>query len=144
MQGSHLTWKTMKTRNFVIIFSRPGKCMQFAQKVVKTWNFNSKPGKNLKFANSMFEASLFKMTFTKIILIYFFVISTLSTQTVFRSKIYLGFHCFYMEITWKIHGSLCHKRSGNPGMKYGPHSMSYYSTHSLRTKTNVSYLNPAQ
>ncbi len=80
-QGSHPTWKTWKTWNFVIFFSRPGKCLEFAHKVVKTWNFNSKPGKNMKFANSMFQASFFKMSFTKIILIYFFVISTLSTQT---------------------------------------------------------------
>ncbi len=54
------------------------------------------------------------MSFTKIILIYFFVISTLSTQTLIGSQIDLGFHCFYLEITWKIHGILCHKRSGNP------------------------------
>ncbi len=62
----------------------------------------------------MFQASLFKMSFTKIILIYFFVISTLSTQTLIWSQIDLGFHCFYLEITWKIYGILCHKRSGNP------------------------------
>ncbi len=93
----------------------PGKCLEFAQKVVKTWNCNSKPGKKpLKFANSMFHTSLFKMSFTKIILIYFFVISTLSIQTLIQSQIDLGFHCFYLEITWKIHGILCHKRSGNP------------------------------
>ncbi len=67
---------------------------------VKSWNFNSKPGMNLKFANSMFQASLFKMSFKKIILIYFFVISTLSTQTLIRSQIGLGFHCFYLENTW--------------------------------------------
>ncbi len=54
------------------------------------------------------------MSFTKIILISFFVISTLSTQTLIRGEIDLGFHCFYLEITWKIHGILCHKRSGNP------------------------------
>ncbi len=36
-QGSH------PTRNFAIFFSRPGKCLKFAQKVEKTWNFNSKP-----------------------------------------------------------------------------------------------------
>ncbi len=111
MQGSHPTWKTW---NFVIFFSRSGKCLEFAQKVVKTWNFNSKPRKNLKFANVMFQASLFKMSFIKIILIYFFVISTLSTQTLIRSQINLGFHCFYLEITWKIYGILCQKRSGNP------------------------------
>ncbi len=87
----------------------PGIC----SKSGKTWNFNSKPGKNLKFANSMFQASLFKMSFTQIILIYFFVICTLSTQTLIQSQIDLGFRYFYLEITNKIHGSLCHKISGN-------------------------------
>ncbi len=114
VQGSHLTWKTLKTWNFVIFFSRSGKCLECAQKVVKTWNFNLKPGKTVKFANFMFQVPLFKMSFTKIILIYFFVISTLSTQTLIQSYIDLGFHCFYLKITWKIHGILCHKRSGNP------------------------------
>ncbi len=53
----------------------------------------------------MFQASLFKMLFTKIILIYFFLISTyFSAQTLIRSQIDLGFHCFYLKITWKIHG----------------------------------------
>ncbi len=98
-QGSHPTWKTW---NFVFFLSRPRKCQEFAQKVVKTWNFNSKPGKNLNFDNSMFQASLFKMSFTKIILIYFFVISTLSTQTLICSQIDLGFHCFYLENTWNF------------------------------------------
>ncbi len=45
---------------------------------------------------------------------YFFVISTLSTQTLIWIHIDLGYHWFYLEITWKIHGILCHKRSGNP------------------------------
>ncbi len=88
----------------------PGIC----SKSGKTWNFNSKPGKNLKFANSMFQASLFKMSFTKIILIYFFVISTLSTQTLIRNQIDFGFHCFYLEITWKIHGILCFTEKWEP------------------------------
>ncbi len=110
----HPTWKSLKTWNFVIFFSRPGKCLEFAQKVLKTWNFNSKPGKNMKFANSMFQTSLFKVSFTKIILIYFFVMSTLSAQTLVRSQINLWFHCFYLVITWKMHWILCHKRSGNP------------------------------
>ncbi len=110
-----LPGKPWKKWNFVIFFSKPGKCLEFPQKVVKTGNFNLKPGKNVKFANSMFQASLFKMSFTKIILICFFVISTLSTQTLIRSQIDPGFYCFYLEITWKIHEILCHKRSGNPG-----------------------------
>ncbi len=71
------------------------------KKVVKTWTFNTKPGKNLKFAKSKFEASLFQKWFTKIILIYFFVISTLSTQTLVWSEIDLGFHCFCLEIHGK-------------------------------------------
>ncbi len=109
-------WQTCapwKTWNFVIFFSRPGKCLEFTQKVVKTRIFNSKPGKNLKFVNSMFQALLFKMSFTKIILIYFFVKSKLSTQTLIQSQIDLGFHSFYLEITWKIHGILFHKRIRN-------------------------------
>ncbi len=106
--------KNLENLEFCPFFSRAGKCLEFAQKVVKTWNFNTKPEKILKFTNSIFGASLFKMSFTKIILIYFFVISTLSTQTLIRIETDLGFHCFYLEITWKIHGILCHKRSGNP------------------------------
>ncbi len=61
----------------------------------------------------MFQASLFKMSFTKINLIYF-VISTLSTQTLIRSQIDLGFYCFYLEIIWKIHGIFWHRRGGKP------------------------------
>ncbi len=68
----------------------------------------------MKFANSIVQASLFKVSFTNIIMIYFFVISTLSTQILIRSQIDLGFHCIYLEITWKIHDILCHKRNGNP------------------------------
>ncbi len=71
---------TCKTWIFVIFFSRPGKCLEFAQKVVKTWNFNSIHEKNLKFANSMFRASLFKMSFTKnnsdLFLCHIYIINT--------------------------------------------------------------------
>ncbi len=80
------------------ILSFSGKYLEFAQKVVKTWNFNSKLGKKtLKFANSMFQASFFKMSFTKIILIYFFVISTLSTKKLIEAKLTLDFITF----SWK-------------------------------------------
>ncbi len=97
-QGTHPTW------NFVIYFSRPGIC----SKVGKTWNVNSQPGKNFKLVNLVFQDIHFKMSFTKII-IYIFVISTLSTQTLIRSQIDLGFYCFCLEITWKIHGISCHQ-----------------------------------
>ncbi len=36
-----------------------------------------------------------------------------NTNTVIRNQIDLGFHSFYVEITWKIHGILCYQRSGN-------------------------------
>ncbi len=47
-------------------------------------------------------------------MIYDSVISSLSTQTLIQSQIDLGFHCIYLEITWKIHEILCHQISGNP------------------------------
>ncbi len=49
-------------------------------------------------------------------MIYVFVISVLSTQTLVQSQIDLGFDWIYLEIAWKIHGILCHQRSGNPGL----------------------------
>ncbi len=39
-QGSHPTLKTLKTWNVVFYISRPGKCLEFAQIVGKTWDFN--------------------------------------------------------------------------------------------------------
>ncbi len=62
-QGSHPTGKTLKTLNFVIFFSRPGKCLEFAQKVVKTWNFNSKPGKK----NQICKFYVWSFTFQDVI-----------------------------------------------------------------------------
>ncbi len=61
------------------------------------------------FVNFVFQDVIFKN-----ILIYIFVVSALSTQTRIQSQIDLGFHCIYLEITWKIHGILYHQRSGNP------------------------------
>ncbi len=55
----------------------------------------------------MFQELHFKMSFTKKKIIYIFVISTLSRQTLIQRQINLEFHCFYLEITWKIHGILC-------------------------------------
>ncbi len=72
----------------------------------------------------------FKIHFSKYYLqkkfVYIFVISTLSipslgeltiilnTTNVIRSQVDMAFHCFYLEITWKIHGISCHQRTGNP------------------------------
>ncbi len=61
------------------------------------------------FSRFTFQDDIFKK-----ILIYVFVISVLSTQTLIQSQIDLRFHCIYLEITWKTHGILCHPRSGNP------------------------------
>ncbi len=49
-QGSHPTWKTLKTWNFVIFFSRPGKCLIcfntlpgiWHKKPEKSWNLGPK------------------------------------------------------------------------------------------------------
>ncbi len=114
-QCSHPTWKTFKICNFVIFFSRPGKWLEFAQKVVKTWNFNSKPE---KLEICKFYVSSF--TFQDVIYknnsdLHLCHIHIINTNTVIQRQIDLGFHCFYLEITWKIHGILCHQRSGNPG-----------------------------
>ncbi len=111
MQGSHPTWKTW---NFDIFFSRPRKCQEFAQKVVKTWNLTQNLERTWNLQILCLKLYFSRCHLQKIIPIYFFVISTLSTQTRIRSQIDLGFHCFTLEITWKIHGSLCHKRGRNP------------------------------
>ncbi len=93
----------LENLEFVIIFSRPGKCLEFVQKVVKTWNFNSKPWKNLKFANSVFKVSLFKMSFYKensdLHLCHIYIINI---NIVIWSQIDLGFHCFYLGNTWNF------------------------------------------
>ncbi len=57
--------ENLENLEFVICFSRHGKCLEFAEKVGKTWNFNSKPGQNVKFVNLMFPGSHFKMSFTE-------------------------------------------------------------------------------
>ncbi len=80
-QGSHPTWKTW---NFLIYFFRPGKCLEFVQKVGKTWNFNSKPGKKWNFKISCFHINLSRFLYKTFIYIY--VISKLSKQKHCDSK----------------------------------------------------------
>ncbi len=105
--------ENLEKLEFCHFFSRSGKCW-ICSKSSKNQEFQLKIWKNVKFANSMFQASIFKMLSTKIILIYFFVISSLSAQTLIWSQIDLRFYCFYLEITLKIHEILCQKRNGNP------------------------------
>ncbi len=99
LQSSHPTWKTC---NFVIYFSRPGKCLEFAQKVGKTSQKNY-------IENLVFQDLLFKMSLTKkknhlLVHLHLFHIYIINRNTVILSQIDLEFHCFYLEITWKIHG----------------------------------------
>ncbi len=103
---------TLPGKPGILSFSFPG--LEFAQKVVKTWNFKLKTWKkNLEICK--FYASSF--TFQDVIYKNnFFVICTFSTLV--RSQTDLEFHCFYLEITWKIHGILCHKKSGSPECKF--------------------------
>ncbi len=108
LQSSHPTWTTLKTWNFGIFFSRPGKCMEFAQKSVKTWNFNSKPWKTWNL-----QCYVLSFTFQDVIYknnsdLHLCNMYIINTNIVIRSQIDHGFHCFYLEITWKIHGILCH------------------------------------
>ncbi len=116
IRGSYPTWDTLKSWNFVIyIFQRLENVLNLLKKWqnarILTENIEKK---TLKFVNSMFRYSLFKMSFTKRI-IYIFVIATYSnTNTVIWSQIDLGFNYFYLEITWKIDGISYHQRSGGP------------------------------
>ncbi len=58
--SSHPTWKTLKTWNCDIFFSRSGKYLEFASNV-KTWNFNSKPEKKLEICKFL----CFKLHFSR-------------------------------------------------------------------------------
>ncbi len=74
LQGFHATWKTLKTWDFVIYFFRPGKCLEFAQKLWKTWNFNSNMEK-LVLCKFCFQDVIFKK-----ILIYVWHICIINTN----------------------------------------------------------------
>ncbi len=55
---------TLPVKPGILSFTFPG--LEFAQKLWKTWNFNSEPGKNLYFVNFVFQDSLFKIFIAKI------------------------------------------------------------------------------
>ncbi len=64
-QGSHPTWKTLKSMNFVIYFSiMYGNCLKFAQKVGETWNFKSNPAKKQLYFSKF---SISRFTFQDVI-----------------------------------------------------------------------------
>ncbi len=113
LQGSHPTWKTVKPG--ILSFMFPG--LEFAQKVEKRWKFNSKPGgKKLeiyKFSHSIF-------TFQNVICkknekLHLCLIYIINTNTVLKPYLPVIL-LLYLEITLKIHGILCHLRSGNPAL----------------------------
>ncbi len=94
-------------------FSGLENAWKFAQKVGKTWNCNSKPGKNWKL-----YIWCFKFHFSWCHLEnknWFTYLSYLQNQHKlwFKAKLIREFN-FYLEITWKIHGILSQQRSGNP------------------------------
>ncbi len=93
-------------------FFRPWKCQKLAQKVGKTHNSNSKSGKNLKFVNLMFTNSLFNMSFTKYINLYLCHIYMINKNTDLKSN-WSWISLLLPVINLKIHGILCHQRSGN-------------------------------
>ncbi len=101
----------LKTCDSVISFSRPGKCMEFGQKVGKAGILTQ--------SFEICKFSVLSFTFQNVIYKQFSFISLSylhyrNTNTVIQRQIDLGFHCFYLEITWNIHVILCHQRSGNP------------------------------
>ncbi len=88
----------------IFSFTFPGlENAGICSKTVKTCNFNTKPRKKLVLCKFCFQDSLFKMSFSKEILIYAFVNICIIKP-----------NCIYLEITWKTHRILCHQRNGNP------------------------------
>ncbi len=79
--------------------------------VFKKWENPGILTQNQEFGVSRFT---FQDVIYKKTLIYIYVIATLSTQTLIQSQINMRFHCYYLEITWKIHGILSHQKNGNP------------------------------
>ncbi len=90
--------------------------MEFAQKVEKHWNFNSKPGKKpFKLVICCFKIHFLRCYLQEKNHLHLCHIYIINIYTIIRSQIDLEFHCFYLEISWKIHVILCHQRSSNSG-----------------------------
>ncbi len=98
--------------------------------------------KTLNTIDLRFQDSLFKISFKNILigLCYIYIINT---NTVIRSQTDLGFHCFYLDITWEIHGISCHQRRGNPAIGIKSPGVAFPSAwfrgYSLLTKKYVSF-----
>ncbi len=94
---------------------QPRKYLAIAQKL------GGKPGilvENLEKKQQISNCFVSRFTFQDVIykknLLHLRHIYIINTNTVIWSQIDLGFHCFSLEITWKIHGISHHQRSGNP------------------------------
>ncbi len=100
---------TLPGKPGILSFTLPGNW----SKRGKTWNFNSKLWKIWILRISYFQINLsrcrYKKSFTSML-----YLNWQNKNSVIQSQINLGFHCFYLEITWKIHGIPCHQRSGSP------------------------------
>ncbi len=80
--------------------------------MVKTWNFNWKKTELVIF---VFSGSVFQMSFnTRKDYLNQWLIYIIITNTVYQSQIDLGFHWFYWEITWKIHGNFVSREKWKP------------------------------
>ncbi len=113
-QGFHPTWKTLnmlKTWNFVIFFSRPGKCWNLFKKWLKlgilTQNLEKLEICKFYVSRFTFQDVIYKNNFD-LHLCHIYIIQ----KKWFEAKLNLDFIVFTW-ITWKIHGILCHKRSRN-------------------------------
>ncbi len=70
------------------------KIPEFAQKVAKTWNINSKPGKKMKFVNLVLQDKLFKMSFTNKFPLHLCHIYIINTKHNYSKPNWLRFSLF--------------------------------------------------
>ncbi len=92
---------TLPGKPGIVSFTFPGQ--ENALNFFKKWE---KPGiltQNLK-EKKLCKYAVYIFTFQDVIyrkrIIYIYVITALSTQTMIRTEIDLGLYCFYPEITW--------------------------------------------
>ncbi len=108
-----LNWKTLKTWNFYIYFSRPGKCLEFAQKVEKPRILAENLEKTFfKFGDSRitFQDVIYKAK-SDLHFSHIYIINTNSDSKSNWYRISLLFPAKNLENTWIY---FCHQRSVNP------------------------------